>query len=143
MYRIAIMTLSIGLSFGALAQNDARRPSAEEIIERLNPVKQTPAPVKSRGISIEGAKAVVDTTPPSIDLEVSFEFGATSLTPDARIVLDSLGKALSAPALMTSRFLIAGHTDGAGGDAQNLVIFKRRAQTVAGYLRKQHGIAYR
>ena len=61
-------------------------------------------------------------------------------SPDARIVLDNLGQALNDPVLRGSRMRIAGHTDAKGSDSINLALSKQRAQSVADYLAKQHGV---
>lgn len=144
----------------ALAQSP-RQPTAEEIVRKLaQPPANTanaapeaaanssesdaPQPVSrsiSRGIRIENRVAAAAPPPaPSLDLEVNFEFNSSRLTPDARIVLDNLGRALNDPALRESRIRIAGHTDAKGGDTYNLNLSRARAQSVADYLASQHGV---
>jgi len=74
---------------------------------------------------------------PSIDLEVPFEFGSDEIGPRARALLDRLGRTLSRPELRGTIFVIAGHTDAAGGDAYNQSLSERRAGAVKTYLTEQ------
>lgn len=128
---------------GAQAQ-DARVPSTEEIIRRLTPGLQ-PAPVdlRSHAISVEGRRAppvVAGGAAASIDLHVNFEYASAKLTPDARLVLDNLGRALLDDSLREARFRIAGHTDARGSDTYNLNLSRLRARSVADYLAREHGV---
>jgi outer membrane protein OmpA-like peptidoglycan-associated protein len=123
------------------AAQDSRAPTTEEIIRKLTQPKLSPDDLKSNAVQIEGRRQRAESTPgPSIDLAVNFEYASARLTADARLILDNLGQALADPALRDSRFSIAGHTDARGGDAYNLALSKRRAQAVADYLVRQHGI---
>ena len=129
---LACFALSIG------AQERPRQFTAEEIVERLKP-----EPVSSsfkRGIKVEGQRTQSSASQ-TIDLEVNFEYASAILSPDARIVLDNLGRALSDPALISSRFLVAGHTDSVGSFSYNLALSKRRAQAVADYLVREHNVS--
>ncbi len=133
---------------------DSGQPSAAEIIRKLTPAVQPqnpgedtpgePTQVPSRSIATRGIKVENRTervqAPPGLDLQVNFEYASARLTPDARIVLDSLGQALNDPALRESRMRIAGHTDARGADAYNLTLSRQRAQSVADYLARQHGV---
>ena len=128
---LAILPLSVW------AQERPRQFSAEEIVQRLKP-----EPVQSnfkRGIKVEGQRSQSNASK-TIDLEVNFEYASATLSPDARIVLDNLGRALSDPVLKSSRFMVAGHTDSVGGAAYNLALSKRRAQAVADYLVREHNV---
>jgi OOP family OmpA-OmpF porin len=71
---------------------------------------------------------------PSADLNVLFATGSTDLTPGAIHLLQDLGRALSAPAMGQSRFLIEGHTDTVGDDVLNRSLSERRANAVANFL---------
>jgi len=75
------------------------------------------------------------------DLEVMFRYGSAELTPQARGQLDELARALGLEEMRPYRFLIAGHTDAVGGEASNDELSRRRAEAVAGYLAREHGIA--
>ena len=48
--------------------------------------------------------------------------------------VQALGQALSDPKLKGSTFIVAGHTDGVGGDAFNQDLSERRADTIKRYL---------
>jgi OOP family OmpA-OmpF porin len=135
------LALSVALAVPASAQ-DTRTPTAEEIIRKLMQPAIKPDDLKSNAVQVEGRRQRSETAPgPSIDLAVNFEYASAKLTPDARIVLDNLGRALANPALADARFSVAGHTDARGGDAYNLALSKKRAQSVADYLISEHGIA--
>lgn len=72
--------------------------------------------------------------PPSVDLDIRFEYDSARLTPSARAQLTELGFAITAPALQASRFGIYGHTDAAGSDDYNLNLSIRRAGAVRDFL---------
>jgi OOP family OmpA-OmpF porin len=139
--RTSLLALAALLCAPALAQNPGT-PSSEEIVRQLTPPVQPRAisrSIGSRGVAIEGSREQAPASP-SIDLAVNFEYASAKLTPDARIVLDNLGRALTDPALRDSKFRIAGHTDARGSDSYNLALSKQRAQSVSEYLMRQHGI---
>lgn len=77
----------------------------------------------------------------STDLEVRFEVGAATLTEGARRQLDALAQAMRSPALRTSRFRVAGHTDASGAAEYNKRLSRRRAAAVKAYLTARHAIA--
>lgn len=137
---------AIGLASGTLAvttvmAQDARVPSAAEIIRKLTQPQITPDDLRNNAVQVEGSRRRAEpVSNASIDLAVNFEYASARLTPDARIVLDNLGQALSDAALRDSRFSVAGHTDTRGGDAYNLNLSRQRARAVADYLQRQRGI---
>ena len=129
-----------GVIAPAIAQ-ESRMPTAEEIIRKLMQPTVSPEDLKSNAVQVEGRRQRTEPAlGPSIDLAVNFEYASAKLTPDARIVLDNLGQALSDAALRDSRFRIAGHTDARGSDAYNLTLSRQRARSVADYLVRQHRI---
>ncbi len=65
---------------------------------------------------------------------IHFAYDSSRLQPAARHELDKIAAALRSPALDGDRFVIAGHTDGAGSDAYNLTLSARRAAAVVRYL---------
>ncbi len=132
------LTVSAGWIASGAAQ-DPRAPSVEDIVKKLTQPRLTTDNLKNNAISIEGRRARVEQSA-SIDLAVNFEYASARLTPDARLILDNLGRALADPALRTARFGVAGHTDARGGDAYNLELSRQRARSVADYLRQQHKI---
>jgi outer membrane protein OmpA-like peptidoglycan-associated protein len=70
----------------------------------------------------------------TVNLAVTFRLGSAELTPDARYLLDSVGKALQSSELSNYRFLIGGHTDAIGSDYSNLELSRRRAESATNYL---------
>jgi len=55
--------------------------------------------------------------------------------------VQALGRALTSPDLKGSTFVVAGHTDAAGGDVYNQELSERRADSIKGYLIEKYGIA--
>jgi OOP family OmpA-OmpF porin len=78
-----------------------------------------------------------DQPPPAeatVNLWVNFAFDSAELTPDARITLDELGKALRGARLAEKHFVLAGHTDAVGTAEYNQSLSERRANAVRDYL---------
>ncbi|MGC8030408.1 OmpA family protein, partial [Salmonella enterica] len=48
--------------------------------------------------------------------------------------VQALGRALTSPELKGSTFVVAGHTDAAGGDSYNQDLSERRADSIKRYL---------
>ena len=139
--RRALLTIALSCAF-ALGTHAAepRIPSAQEIIERLTR-QPTEEELRSRAVTVEGERPrAAAKSPRSIDLDVNFEFASAALTPDARIILDNLGKALTDPALREARIHIGGHTDAKGPREYNLRLSRQRAQSVANYLARVHAV---
>lgn len=78
---------------------------------------------------------------PSISLSVLFAVNSADLTPQARRLLDELGRALTSADLSPYRFRIEGHTDTTGNADYNMMLSERRAQAVRDYLVQQFGIS--
>lgn len=78
-------------------------------------------------------KTVVSTSA-SVDLEIYFPYNSAAITPAATGQLIILGRALTDSRFSSATFLIAGHTDGKGGDAYNLDLSDRRAKSVRNFL---------
>jgi outer membrane protein OmpA-like peptidoglycan-associated protein len=136
---LTLLLLSVGgVGTPARAQG-SRVPSAEEIIRKLTQPQISPDQLHKDAVRVEGRRGPAQESA-SIDLAVTFEYASAKLTPDARIVLDNLGRALSDAALRDSHIRVAGHTDARGSDAYNLALSKQRAQSVADYLVRVHGI---
>ena len=55
--------------------------------------------------------------------------------------VQALGRALTSPDLKGSTFVVAGHTDAAGGDGYNQDLSERRADAIKRYLTQNYGIA--
>lgn len=119
----------------------AVNPSATAIIRSLAPFADgnpgAPVPVTPA----DGGPAVRVDPARSVDLTVFFAYDSARLTPEARIQLEPLGEALRARDLAGHGFLIAGHTDAAGGLAYNRRLSLARARAVKAYLVERYGIA--
>ncbi|MEK7885855.1 OmpA family protein [Burkholderia contaminans] len=73
----------------------------------------------------------------NLSADALFATGQSTLTPTARATLDTL---LNAHANYTyAQVTVTGYTDSVGSDAYNLALSKRRAESVATYL-KTHGL---
>jgi outer membrane protein OmpA-like peptidoglycan-associated protein len=115
----------------------AQVPTPESIRCQLDPAcTQTAAkPADGKRFrSIGPTDGVTKPTQNAVDLNVAFEYNSAILQNDARITLDSLGKALADPSLAGFTFLVGGHTDARGSASYNKLLSARRAQAVRDYL---------
>lgn len=78
---------------------------------------------------------------PNIDLEITFDYNSATISAKAQPAVQALGKALSNPDLKGATFIVAGHTDAAGGETYNQELSERRADSVKRYLVDKFGIA--
>ncbi len=76
----------------------------------------------------------------TIDLEIYFDYDSAAITPTAIPELLELGKALASDDLKSERFLLAGHTDAAGGEDYNQTLSEKRANAVRSFLSQNHAI---
>ncbi len=74
------------------------------------------------------------TSAPTANLNVEFRPGSADLTPQAIVVLNHLGQALTSAQLSSYHFKIVGHTDTTGNAASNLTLSQQRAAAVKNYL---------
>lgn len=77
---------------------------------------------------------------PKIDLEIQFDYNSAQISKAAMAAVQELGKALSDPSLKGTTFVVAGYTDGIGGDSFNQDLSERRADTIKRYLVDKFGI---
>jgi OmpA-OmpF porin, OOP family len=122
------------------AQTTAK--DATEIIRSLAPIAGgNPNAPRVRDVDADdGRRRVRVDYSRAIDLTVFFAYDSAELTPQARVQLEPLGRALATPQLLPHRFLIAGHTDSVGDAAYNRVLSLQRAIAVRDYLIQTHGI---
>jgi outer membrane protein OmpA-like peptidoglycan-associated protein len=78
---------------------------------------------------------------PNIDLEITFDYNSADIGARSLPSVQALGKALTNPDLKGSTFIVAGHTDAAGGEAYNQELSERRADSIKRYLVDKFGIA--
>ena len=71
---------------------------------------------------------------PNIDLEITFDYNSADISAKSMPSVQALGRALTSPDLKGSTFVVAGHTDAAGGDAYNQDLSERRADSIKRYL---------
>jgi outer membrane protein OmpA-like peptidoglycan-associated protein len=71
---------------------------------------------------------------PSVSIEIFFDYNSANLRPEAVGKLMVLGQALQDSRLKGQRFLIAGHTDGAGSREYNLKLSQHRAEAIKLFL---------
>jgi len=73
-------------------------------------------------------------------LLITFATESSELTGESQAVLDALARALQSDALAGFSFRVEGHSDARGDAAHNLNLSQQRAESVAAYLVKAHGI---
>jgi outer membrane protein OmpA-like peptidoglycan-associated protein len=78
---------------------------------------------------------------PNIDLEITFDYNSADISAKSLPAVQTLGKALTNPDLKGSTFIVAGHTDAAGGESYNQELSERRADSIKRYLTEKFGIA--
>jgi len=126
-----------GLSSGAApAQADQAVKAKEASFLQGLRNRQT----RSLSLSEREQIAEIATTKPAIDLEIQFDFNSASISAASVPSVKALGQALSDPKLKGSTFVVAGHTDGVGGDAFNQGLSERRADTIKQYLVSRYHI---
>jgi outer membrane protein OmpA-like peptidoglycan-associated protein len=98
---------------------------------------------KTRSLSMGEREEIADiaSTKPNIDLDIQFDYNSADISTASMPSVQALGKALSNPSLKGSVFVVAGHTDAVGGEAFNLGLSERRADTIKNYLVSKFGIA--
>ena len=91
---------------------------------------------KTRSMSMGEREQIAEiaATKPKIDLEIHFDFNSADISKESMPSVQALGDALSDPKLRGSTFVVAGHTDGVGGEQFNQELSERRADTIKHYL---------
>lgn len=123
--------------------DEAPNPSATAIIRSLAPFadgnpRGEPGPdVRRVG---DGPGAIRVDYGHSVDLTVFFAYDSAHLTPEARLQLLPLGRALQSRELAPYRFLLGGNTDARGGAAYNHRLSLSRALAVKAFLIEAYGI---
>jgi outer membrane protein OmpA-like peptidoglycan-associated protein len=126
-----VLLLSIAAAWGgvALAQSQPVL-QGDQITESALVDALAPAPVLTRGINPNAAAQPAR----KAALLITFETGATTLTPQAKRELDVVGQALNTSKLADFTFAIEGHADPRGNPERNLALSKGRADAVRLYL---------
>jgi outer membrane protein OmpA-like peptidoglycan-associated protein len=71
---------------------------------------------------------------PTVRLPIYFEFNSADLKPEARELLERVGRALASEDLDTFRFSVEGHTDSVGSEDYNAGLSSQRADAVKAFL---------
>ena len=77
---------------------------------------------------------------PKIDLEINFDYNSAQISAKSLESVEALGRALSNAELKGSTFVVAGHTDAAGGEGYNQDLSERRADAIKRFLVEKYGI---
>jgi outer membrane protein OmpA-like peptidoglycan-associated protein len=96
---------------------------------------------RSLSVSEREEIATIAKDKPNIDLEITFEYNSADISAKSLPAVQALGKALTNPDLKGSTFIVAGHTDAAGGESYNQELSERRADSIKRYLTEKFGIA--
>jgi len=121
--------LTRGLSVGAPATDPALKQQQDGFFNTLRNRK-----TRSLSTGEREEIAEIASTKPKIDLEIQFDFNSAEISRTSTDAVKQLGQALSDQSLRGSTFVVAGHTDGVGGDAFNQDLSERRADTIKRYL---------
>src|SRR5580692_13226343 len=78
---------------------------------------------------------------PNIDLEINFDYNSADISKRSLSSVEALGRALTNPDLKGSTFVVAGHTDAAGGEGYNQELSERRADAIKRYLVDKYNIS--
>jgi outer membrane protein OmpA-like peptidoglycan-associated protein len=165
---LSVATLGAALSLGtgtALAQT--KNVSEDQILRALAPEKKpltrglsTGPQVDQTAVAAQGAfvkkirgrstrslssterEEIADFVKdkPKIDLEINFEYNSAQISAKSLASIEALGRALSSSDLKGSTFVVAGHTDAAGGEGYNQDLSERRADAIKRYLVDKYGI---
>jgi outer membrane protein OmpA-like peptidoglycan-associated protein len=155
----SILTMAVALLLASTRSEAADPISTEQIINALAPKPvtrsltlsspQAPAmspdeakfldsvrnrPTRSLTLDERQELATVAKDKLSIDIDIEFAYNSAQIGATAMPGITALGKALSSPPLANGTFMLAGHTDGKGGDAFNQDLSERRAEAVKHYL---------
>jgi outer membrane protein OmpA-like peptidoglycan-associated protein len=165
---VSILTIGAALSFGvakAVAGDDV---TEDQIVRALAPAKKPPltrglsvGPQVDPAVSAEEGRfvqkirgrttrslsvsereeiATIVQDKPKIDLEINFDYNSADISTKSLPSVQALGRALTNPDLKGSTFVVAGHTDAAGGEAYNQDLSERRADSIKKYLVDKYGI---
>jgi outer membrane protein OmpA-like peptidoglycan-associated protein len=129
--------LTRGLSVGPRTQTEPTATAAEG--QFVQTIRNRSTRSLSAAEREEIATIVKDK--PKIDLEINFDYNSANISTRSLPSVQALGRALSNPDLKGSTFILAGHTDAAGGDSYNQDLSERRADSIKRYLVTKFGIA--
>jgi outer membrane protein OmpA-like peptidoglycan-associated protein len=165
---VSVATLGVAISFGtgtALAQD--KNVTEDQIVRALAPEKKPltrglsvgpqtdPAVSAAEGTFVQKIRgrstrslsasereeiAAIVKDKPKIDLEINFDYNSADISAKSLPSVQALGRALTNNDLKGSTFVVAGHTDAAGGEGYNQDLSDRRADAIKRYLVDKYGI---
>ena len=167
---LSIVTIGAALSFGVGTALAGDNVTEDQILKALVPAKKPltrglsmgpqtqtdPAAATEEGKFVQTIRgratrslstaereeiAAIAKTKPNIDLEITFDYNSANISQKSLPSVQALGRALSSPDLKGSTFIVAGHTDAAGGEAYNQDLSERRADSIKRYLVEKYSIA--
>jgi outer membrane protein OmpA-like peptidoglycan-associated protein len=165
---LSIVAIGAVLSLGVVKALAAEDVTEDEIVRALAPAKKPltrglsagpqvdPAVAAEEGRFVQKIRgrstrslsstereeiATIVKDKPKIDLEINFDYNSADISAKSLSSVQALGRALTNPDLKGSTFIVAGHTDAAGGEAYNQDLSERRADSIKKYLVEKFGIA--
>ena len=165
---LSIVTVGAVFSLGVVKALAAEDVTEDEIVRALAPAKKPLTRGLSAGPQIDPAVAAEEgrfvqkirgrstrslsstereeiativKDKPKIDLEINFDYNSADISAKSLPSVQALGRALTNPDLKGSTFIVAGHTDAAGGEAYNQDLSERRADSIKKYLVDKFNIA--
>ncbi|WP_050401848.1 OmpA family protein [Bradyrhizobium embrapense] len=166
--RAAILSIMLGaVLLSGMAAACAGDVTEDQIIKALTPEKKpltrglSVGPQTSPGLNADQAKfvqsvrgratrslssaereeiATIVQDKPKIDLEINFDYNSADISAKSLPSVQALGRALTNQDLKGSTFVVAGHTDAAGGEDYNQGLSERRADAIKRYLVDKYGI---
>ena len=127
-----LLTTAATLAFTAAGWSQENSPAVTDLtmaeVLSIQTTDIIDALAPARGAKIDPG------APPTVRLPVYFEFDSDRLQPDAVVLLERVGSALSSEELAVFHFSVEGHTDSVGPLVYNDDLSKRRAAAVEGFL---------
>jgi outer membrane protein OmpA-like peptidoglycan-associated protein len=128
--------LTRGLSVGPQQQVDPATAAAEgKLVQKVRG-----RATRSLSVSEREEIASIVKDKPKLDLEINFDYNSADISAKSLPSVQALGRALSSSELKGSTFVVAGHTDAAGGEGYNQDLSERRADSIKRYLVDKYGI---
>jgi len=168
MLSVAVIGAALCFGIGAAFAGDAN-VTEDEIVRALAPAAKKPltrglsvGPQTEPAVTAEETKfvqkirgrstrslsntereeiATIAKDKPNIDLEITFDYNSADISAKSLPSVQALGRALTSADLKGSTFIVAGHTDAAGGDAYNQDLSERRSDSIKRYLMEKFSIA--
>ncbi|MBR1272793.1 OmpA family protein [Bradyrhizobium sp. AUGA SZCCT0222] len=127
--------LTRGLSVGPQQVDQAAVAAEGQFVQKIRGRS-----TRSLSFSEREEIAAIVKDKPKIDLEINFDYNSADISPRSLASVQALGRALSNSDLKGSTFVVAGHTDAAGGEGYNQDLSERRADAIKRYLVDKYGI---